>query len=729
MRNFALALLALAASAPPAFPQMQLKLEEIVREPGPTGPAPTQLRWSPDGGTLAYILQEAEDTERRNLWVLDAETGEKRILLSHDQLTRLAPAVDDATTDERERERLKRYSVASYLWSKDSQFLLLVSSGQLYLYDIAAERPRAVAPEHNGVRDPQFSPDGRWISFVYKHDIWLAPTAGGDVRQLTRGGTEDVLHGDLDWIYPEELTLRSGYAWSPDSRHVAFYEIDQRQVPRQPIRTLDGWRSTVDMQRYPFAGDPGPKVRIGVVEARPSRGGEVVWLQLDAPEYVPRIAWANDETVAVQTLDRAQRRLQVVAANAAYGHARLLFEETDPHWINITDDWRFLGADRGLLWTSERSGLRRIERRDDEGRLLGEVTSGEWEVQQIAGVDKEGGWIYYVSNEANPIGADLYRIRFNGEDKELLTSGEGTHTVLLNADFTAFSDEFSTLTDPGGLDVVQIEGGKRFEVHRARDIEGLIEPELSTIEGADGGTIRILLLKPKKIEAGRKLPLLLYVYGGPHAPTIRDAFEAGRSRGLFHQYLAQNGYVVAQVDDRASALRGHRYEAALERDYGPTALRDQVAAAEHLKKLPFVDPERVGLWGWSGGGFSTCFALTHSKTFRAGAAVAPVTDWRLYDSIYTERYMGRPEDEAEAYQRTSCVEAAGDLHGRLLLVHGTADDNVHVENTLKMTDALIEAGKLYDLQLYPGKTHGIAGDEARLHLYRTLEGFFGRWLR
>ncbi len=726
MKLLALALLSVALSA---APMKTLKLEEIVREPGLTGPAPSQLAWSPDGSTVSYILQETDDPERRNLWGVDAKTGEQRILVSHDQLTRLAPAVDKATTDERERERLKRYSVASYLWAPDSTHILFVSSGQLYLYDLAAERARAVAPEHTGVGDPKFSPDARWISFIYEHDIWLAPTSGGDVQQLTYGGTADVMHGGLDWIYPEEFGLRSGYAWSPDARRIAFYEIDQRPVPEQPIKTVSGWRGSLDMQRYPYAGDPNPKVRIGVVAARPSRGGQVVWMRTTEPEYIPRITWANAETLAIQTLDRSQSEWALEIARVETGLNATVLGERDPHWINISDDLHFL-SDGTFVRTSERTGTRHIERRDPRGRLLDQVTSGEWEVQSVEGVDEKAGWLYYLSNEANPIGSDLFRVKLDGSEKQQLTRGAGTHAVKLSPDYTAFSEQFSTLTDPGGLDLVQLDGEERFEVHRARSVEeyDLAEPDLSMFETPDGATIRLHVLKPKDIQPGQKLPLLLYVYGGPHAPTIRDSFDAGRSRGMFHQYLAQKGYVVAQVDDRASSLRGHKYEAALERDYGPVALRDHEAAVEHLSKLPYVDPERVGIWGWSGGGFSTCFALTHSDKFKAGAAVASVTDWRLYDSIYTERYMGLPEEEPEAYERTSCVEAAGDLSGRLLLVHGTADDNVHVENTMKMAEALIEAGKAYDLQLYPGKTHGIAGDKARLHLYSLLEEFFGRWL-
>jgi len=283
---------------------------------------------------------------------------------------------------------------------------------------------------------------------------------------------------------------------------------------------------------------------------------------------------------------------------------------------------------------------------------------------------------------------------------------------------------------PGDVVVRSPGGGLSRVIHEAQSVDGydLAEPELGTISSEDGAVIRTLLLKPKRLERGKKYPLLIYVYGGPHAPTIRDSWDT-RGRYQFHQRLAQQNFVVAYVDDRASSRLGHQYEVTLSRDYGPTALADQLTAVEQLKRLPFVDPDRIGIWGWSGGGLASSFALTHSEVFRAGIAVAPVTDWRLYDSIYTERYMGLPSDEPEAYGRTSAIEAAANLHGRLMLIHGTADDNVHPENTFRMVDALIDADKPYQLQLYPGQTHGISGEQDRLHLFRTMEEFWIRELR
>jgi dipeptidyl-peptidase-4 len=723
--------LLLAVAVPAAAQPRQLTLEEIFAEPGLTGPAPTQFQWSPDGKLLTYILAHDSQEESRDLWAFDPQSGGKRILLSDEQLSRLAPTTEQATGNERERERRRRYSVAAYLWAPDAKAILFASAGRLYLFDLATQQSRALARDKSGVRDPKFSPDGRWISFLYRHDIWIVPLDGGKELPLTTGATDTLFHGDLDWVYPEEFGIRSGYAWSPDSLRIAYLELDQGRVPAYPITDLIALEAAVDLQRYPKAGDPNPRVRLGVIEVKEAgrRKARTAWVRKDA-EYLPRFSWVHATRLAVQFLNRAQTELQLVFADAHDGLTSTVLVETDPHWINVTNDLTFLDERKQFLWTSERGGYRHIELYGYDGERKSSLTGGDWEVQAIEKVDAVNGWVYYTSNEDNPIGADLYRVQLDGTKKERLTSGQGVHKLDFNDQTTAYVDTASSLKSVPEWRVNRLADGKSAILHQARSLDayGLVEPELETIQAPDGALIRILLLKPKAIEPRRKHPVLLYVYGGPHAPTIRDAFDT-RGRYLFHQYLVSKGYVVVQVDDRTSALLGHRHEAALHRAYGPTALRDYLTAVEHLKTLPFVDGERIGIWGWSGGGFSTCFALTHSKAFRVGVAVAPVTDWRLYDSVYTERYMGLPSEQEMAYRETSPLRAAKDLHGRLLLAHGTADDNVHLQNTMRMVQALIDAGKPYDLLLYPGKTHGIYGTAARVHLFRSIEEYLERHLK
>jgi len=742
----------LAAQKTPTAPvKKPLKLEEIFSEAGLTGRMPTQMRWSPDGKRLTYILQEDEG-EKRDLWVVEAETGEKRVLVSYEQLTKLAPPAEQLAADERERERLLRYAVAAYVWAPDSKQILFTSAGRLYLYDLASGESKPLAAAKRGVGDPKFSPDGKWVSFVYEHDLWLVPAAGGQEKPLTRGGSELVLHGDLDWVYPEEFGIRTGYHWSPDGKRIAFLELDQQQVPTYPISDLVPVEAPVDLQRYPKAGDPNPRARVGVVGIEwAERGGasvtDVLWLDR-AAEYTPRFGWIDAGRAWVQLLDRAQRELELVAFDVESGKSKTLLVERAPDWINITDDMNILAEREEILWASERTGYNHLYLYGFDGTLKRTVdfevkTEAYWEVTEVEGVDEKGGpdaigagWVYYTSTEDNVLGSNLYRVKLDGSGHERLTTDEGTHGITLNGAADAYVDTYSALGRPPEIRVHHLPSGRVTTVHRAKAVDEheMVKPELLELKAADGALVRGLLFKPKeepakkgKKAAQKKYPVVMYVYGGPHAPTIRDAW--GGARYLFHQYLAQEGFVVLQVDDRASSILGHKHEAALNRAYGPTALADHRVAVEWLKQQAWADAERLAIYGWSGGGFSTCFALTHSDLFKVGISGAPVTDWHLYDSIYTERYMGLPQQEKEAYEKTSCVTAAGKLSGRLLLIHGTSDDNVHIQNTVQLIHALVEAGKPYDLLIYPQKTHSIRPAKTQLHLWRTVAEYLKKHLQ
>ena len=719
------------ASAEPELARKTLRLEEIFSHHGLIGPQPSQLQWSPDGRRLTYLLETAGGG--RDLWAVDPVSGEKSLLVRGEALGKLAPAPEEATDDERERERRKRYAVPSYSWAPDSKSILFTSAGRLYLYDLGAERAKPLASGKQNIRNPGFSPNGRWISFLFDHDLWLVPPSGGDARQLTFGATDLVMHGDLDWVYQEEFALRSGYHWSPDGRKIAFLELDQTEVPSYPIVNLLGIQPTVHNQRYPQAGGPNPRARVGIVEARPNLDAppRIIYVNKRA-EYIPRIQWANNEQVAVQFLNRPQTVLELILADAANGKVTALHAESDRHWINVSNDLTFLKDDKGFLWTSEQDGLRKIYLYGPQGRLAkilagGEARREQGEVERIVGVDEERGWVYYRSNADNPLGSDLYRVRLDGSSRERLTSGAGTHIVSMNKAGDAYAVRHSGFLQPPKTHVRHGPSGRRTLAHRSEPITdyGLAVPRLLELKTPDKALIRVRLFEPEPREAGREYPLLVHVYGGPRAPTVRDEWDR-RGRVLFHHYLARKGYAVAMIDDRASSLRGHRYETALYRNYGPLAVADYEFAVRRLGALEFVDKQRIGIWGWSGGGFSTCLALTKSKLFRVGIAVAPVTDWRLYDSVYTERYMGRPAEEPEAYRRASAIEGAGNLHGRLLLAHPTADDNVHLQNTIQMIHALIQAGKPYDLLLYPGKTHSLYGTSERLHLFRSIEEYLER---
>lgn len=711
-----------------AMTSKALSIEEIFADHKDT-PAPSQVRWTTDG-RLSYFLKAEGEDKGRDLWLMDSADGSKKILMSAGQLAKMAPSPEQATTNERERTRRSRFQVGAYTWSPDGKKILFSSSGSLLLHDLGTGETQPLAPRLEGVMDPKFSPDGQWIGFVYEHDIWIVSTSGGAPIQVTFGGHDLLLHGDIDWVYAEEFGVRSGFFFSPDSRHIAYMEMDQSLVPTYPIVDEVAWQATVDLQRYPKVGDTNPRVRIGVVNLEKAVEGPARTIWIDrAAEYMPRFQWADGGHVAVQLLDRHQENLELVSMAADTGRTRVLMTEKDPYWINITNDLTFL--DNGdFLWTSHRSGLRHVYLYGGDGTLKKALTEGEFNVVGIEGVDRENGWVYFLSNEHNLLGRDLYRVRLDGTQKERVTEIDGYRRIDMNEESTAFLDSVSSLKEPGRRAIHHIASGKRIPMSESRDERedyDLVEAEMKVLETKDGATVRMLLMKPETIEPGARLPVVVFAYGMAGFPVIRDAWLGG-SRNLFHQFLVQQGYVVAYIDDRSSSIPGHKYAATADHNIGPVAAEDHGFAVEFLKTLPYVDPDRFGIWGWSGGGFTAAFHLTHTDLFKVGVAGAPPTDWRLYDSIYTERYMGLLDENPEAYDRTSPIFGAENLQGKLLLIHGTHDDNVHPQNTTKLAAALLEAGKQFDVMWYPNKTHGISGKTHRIHMYTLIFNYFEQHL-
>ncbi len=723
-RAIAVALLCLLAA--PLLAQKKLTIEEIFSDPGLTGRMPEQMKWSPDGRKLTFILRD-DSGNRGDLLTVDAATGEKQVLVSHEQLASLAPTVEKAVKDERERERLRRYSVASYLWSPDGKAILFTSAGKMYLYDLEAKSARPALrdsglPEPGqGAGDPKFSPDGKWISFISRHDIWVAPIAGGEARQVTQGGNENVLHGDLDWVYPEELDVRTGYHWSPDSRSIAFLELDEHPVATFPIVDYVPLLAGVDFQKYPKAGSPNPKPRVGIADVA---SGKTVWLDRVA-EYIPRIDWIDSERVAVQLLNRAQTELELVFADTGTGRSKSVLMERDPHWLNVHDDFRFFKGSGEFLWTSERTGFRHIYLYRQDGTLVRALTSGDWEVARVVGVNGWPSYVYFTASERGPLRNDLYRVKLDGKGFERMTERKGSHGIVINQQATAYAETFSSLTTPPGIALRDLAGNKMTPVHAARSLQeyGLAVPDVVALTMPDGAAARGMLIKPAGFDPAKKYPVVIHIYGGPHAPVIGDRW--GGTNFLWHQFMAQQGFVVFYFDDRSSAIPGHKYEVALHRQFGSVELKDHLEGVKYLKSLPYVDGERIGLWGWSGGGYTTCFNMLHApEVFKVGVAVAPVTDWRDYDTIYTERYMGLPQENEAAYRSSSPVHFAANLRGKLLLVHGASDDNVHMQNSLQLAQELIKAGKQFDLLLYPQKTHSISGPVARRHLFTAITEYF-----
>jgi dipeptidyl-peptidase-4 len=717
------------SSAPASSPVKTLTIESIFAEGGITGRAPEAVQWSPDGKKLAFV-QRDDAGEHGELWYVDAATGEKKVLVSEAKLAGLAP---DSTKikDEREKERVLRYHVAAYVWSPDSKYLLFNAQGQLWVYSL--ENGVAVqftsSPEPSG--DPKFSPDGTRIAYLRKHNLYVQPIAGQDSHALTDDNDENILNGEVDWVYAEELEVRSNYFWSPDSKEIAFLQMDEKQVPTYPITDWIPTHPKVEQEKYPKAGDPNPIVRIGVV---PTKGGKPKWITLttDSDIYVPRFGWVRDGILWAQVLNRAQDTLDLYFIDVKSGHSRKVLTESSPgSWVNVNDVFRILKSGDRFLWSSWRDGhthlyLYSFDKQNPLGtdaKLERQLEKGDYEVASVEGVDDNS--VYFVANQGDYRRRNVFSVQLDGSDSRRLSQADGWHAATFADDGKHWLDRYSAVMTPPEWSLCTT-GGPCTKVWESRSVAeyGLVPPKYLEFKADDGSTLYGQLFLPPGSPA-EKIPVIVYVYGGPAAQLVTDTWEG--TNGLFHQRLLRKGFAIFTVDNRGTPNRGRDFSASIRHEFGAIELKDQLAALkEVLSQYPQLDKDRMAIWGWSNGGSMTLYAMTHSEAFKAGISVAPVTDQRNYDTIYTERYMGLPKDNPKGYDDGAVIKVAGQLHGALFLVHGTSDDNVHFQNSIQMIDALIKADKPFRLMIYPNKTHGIAGKAARTQLFQLMEEHFER---
>jgi dipeptidyl-peptidase-4 len=711
----------------------KLTIEAIFADGGLTGRAPETVKWSPDGKMLSYV-QRDDSGDHGELWYVDAATGEKKVLVSETKLSSLAPSVDKIK-DEREKERVTRYHVAAYNWSPDSKHLLFDSQGQLWLYSLETTTAVQLTSSPDPGGDPKFSPDGARLAYVRKHNLYVQPVSGkGKPKALTRDTDENLLNGEVDWVYAEELSVRSNYFWSPSGRDIVFLQMDETQVPTYPITDWMPTHPDVEKQKYPKAGDPNPAVRLGVVSAD---GGKVKWITLtkDSEFYIPRFGWIRDGYIWAEVLNRQQDQMELYFVDARSGKSRKVLTESSPDaWVNVNDDFRVLKSGDKFLWSSWRDGhthlyLYSFDKSNPlfaDAKLERPLEQGDYEVLQVDGIDEDAGAVFFTSNQGDPRQSQLFSVKLDGSNLTQLSKDEGTHAATVSDDGKRYADTFSTTNTPPNMSLCAPGGTcqKFWEARSVADYD-LGAPKYLEFKADDGTVLYGYLLLPPN--ATGKVPLIVNIYGGPAGQTVSKAW--GGTTNLFHQLLVDQGYAVFSVDNRGTPNRGRKFSAAIRRQFGGIELKDQLAALDQLlPQFPLLDPNRVGIWGWSNGGSMTLYALTHSDRFKAGISVAPVTDWHNYDSIYTERYMGLVKDNLAGYDN-SLSKAASKLHGALLLAHGTSDDNVHLQNSIQMIDALIKAGKQFQLMLYPNKTHGIAGSAARDHLFHMMQEHWERELK
>ncbi|GIX35737.1 MAG: peptidase S9 [Lysobacteraceae bacterium] len=719
-----------------------LTLEAITGDRPLSGPTLAKVRFSPDGRQVAYLAGRDEARNRLDLWLWDVARGQARRAVDADRLGR--ETLSAAEQARRERQRIAALSgIVDYQWSPDSRSLLVPHGGELYLYQLDADPERAVRRITQGegaATDPRISPRGGWVSFIRDRNLWVVNLADGSERPLTFDGSAVIGNGVAEFVADEEMGRHTGYWWAPDDSAIAFVRIDERAVPVRRRIEVHADHAEVVEQRYPAAGEPNVRVQLGVVrlddEAPQPR---VRWMDLgpDADIYLARVDWKGPDALSWQRQSRDQRRLDLMLAEPLDAAPRILLTERSDTWVELHDGLRFL-ADGSLLWLSERSGFQHLYRIAADGTSTA-LTTGPWMVEEVLAVDEQGGQVFFSATRESPLERHVYAVPLDGGPLRRLTTAAGWHDAVFADDGRHWVDTFSSPTQPPRVSLHAADG-RELAVLRENDLEAPDHPyaayrdahrpvEYGQIEATDGSVLHYSLIRPVDARPGQRHPAVVRVYGGPAAQTVLRSWPT-RSDAWFDQYLAQRGYVVFSLDNRGTPRRGVAFGHALFRRQGKVEVEDQRRGVAFLRTLPYVDPARIAVHGWSNGGYMTLMLLaTAADDYRCGIAGAPVTDWALYDTHYTERYMDHPARNPEGYRLSKVgTHLDGLRDDALLLIHGMADDNVLFAHSTALMAALQARGTRFQLMTYPGARHGLHGRDL-LHRYRVSERFLRQCLQ
>ena len=601
----------------------------------------------------------------------------------------------------------------------------------LYYYQFGSDSALRLTKTSEAEENEDLSPDGKKVAFVRNFNLFVVDIATQAETALTTDGNAKLFNGKLDWVYQEEVYGRGdfkSYWWSPDSSKLAYLQLDEAPVKEFTVIDHLPNQQDVELYNYPKSGQPNPNVKLGVVNAS---GGATKWVDIakysnDQP-IIARVGWKPDSSrVVYHITNREQTWLDVNLADPTSGQTTNLFREQTPAWVEAdnTELPRWL-ADGTFLFLSERNGWKHIYRYANDGKLSAQVTSGKWEARTLHGVDEANALVYFSGTERSHIGSDAYRIKLDGSGLTRLTQTAGTHAVTFDPTFNHFIDAWSDVTTPPQARLYKCDGAlvRAIDENRVDALKQykLSKPEFLQVKNRDGFAMEAMMMKPPDFDPNKKYPVWSFTYSGPHSQSVKNAW--GGANFMWHQMLAQKGYILWICDNRSASGKGAESTWTAYKTLGVTELRDLEDGVAHLKSLPFIDGSRIGLTGWSYGGFMTSFAMTHSTAFKIGIAGGSVTDWNLYDTIYTERYMLTPQHNPDGYAKTSVIKAAKNLSGKLLLIHGTMDDNVHMQNTIQLVYELQKAGKQFDLMVYPKSRHGVVDPQLVKHLRALMTQF------
>jgi dipeptidyl-peptidase-4 len=720
--------LVLGSTAPATADGDGLTLENIFKNETFKITAPTELTWLPDGRSFLY-RQQRDDVD--GLWRESVTSGGTVLVVDWDDLTRrlggLRPGYTKPAMDDVNRHpRVGRRPVIS----PDGRSYVRLQRDDLALLDLESGDARYLTEGPAPELYATYSGDGTKLAFARDGDLyWLELATGREHRLTDRGDHGELFNGVSDWVYEEELGIKKSFWWSPDGRRIAYIQYDTSPVTTFPITDELELIAHLEEQKYPKAGGANAEVRLGVVDLGT---GATSWIPTGVGDgYIARVGWLPvGGELWFQILNRAQNRLELRFASVDGGASRLVLAEQDDAWVNVRDDLTFVDRQR-FVWSSERDGWRHLYLYGIDGRVIRRLTEGPWQVDEVYGLDAARTRVVVQANAEDYRERHLYSVGLDGSGARLLATQGGTHSAELAPDGAHLLDTWSNVTTPDRVELYDVSGRRVRTVHDGRipalDAVSLVAPEFSSLTTDDGETLYTWMLRPPDFDASKRYPVLVYVYGGPNSQQVVNRW--GRERFLYYQNLARRGLIVFSLDNRGSWGRGHAFEAAIRGRMGERELADQVAGVRYLKTLPYVDPERIGVYGGSYGGYMVLTAMNKApEHFKVGVAYAPVAAWELYDTIYTERYMGLPSDNPDGYRNSAPLNFAAGLEGRLLICHGTMDNNVHLQNTLMMAEEYVKAGKLFDMMVYPRVRHGIRVSHHRYHFHRLKTEFLLRHL-
>lgn len=630
----------------------------------------------------------------------------------------------------------KKIVIENYVFSSDEKQMLLFANGEniyrhstlyhVFLYDLASQKAEMV--DFEKMLHATFSPDGKKIAFIKENNIYVKDLEGHSIDNLTTDGKKnEIINGMSDWVYEEEFGFTKAFEWSPDGKYIAYYRFDERQVPEYTLAKYNGLYPQQYTYKYPKAGEPNSVVKIKIYNVQ-TRKAEGVDIGSETNQYIPRIKWTSDPSkLCVYRMNRLQNKLELLLADAAEGTSEVIYTDTNKYFININDEITFLPDKQSMILTSERNGYSHLYNYDWQEKKLTDLTEGNYDIEKLVGVDLPNKLVYYTSAESSPLERKLYSVNWTGKNKKCLTPEGGVHSITPCTGLQYFIDKNSGINKVPVYSLRNAKGEIKRTLEDNKELEAKMKEyalgniHLMKIKGA-ASDLNAWMITPPGFDETKKYPVLMYQYSGPGSQEVADRFPLGNY--WWHQMLAQKGYIVVCADGTGTGYRGEEFRKKTYLQLGKYESDDQIAVARNLGNLRYVDNSRIGIWGWSYGGFmsSTCL-LKGNDVFKAAIAVAPVTNWRYYDNIYTERYMRTPQENPKGYDENAPEKMADRLKGKLLLVHGTADDNVHLQNSLMLSEAFINAGKSFDSEYYTDKAHGISGGATRLHLYNRMTDF------